>query len=234
SLSSSALDALQVFYAERDENARKYAALQQQFEPVANDAGELSMDIFAENWNDSQFWYSDETATFYAHQLLDAATDESVIAVVSTPSVFIALKNVLRSAPAGFPHPKLYLLEYDSRFSVFSEFVFYDYRKPLILPASLKQTITHLISDPPFFSPDCQTKMALTVSYLLRPSPQKHEDHEASRVIISTGERVEPLIRKLFHRAYGVRATDYEPEHERGLSNEYWCFANFEEGWGWR
>lgn len=69
--------------------------------------------------------------------------------------------------------------------------------------------------------------MALTLSYLLRPSPQP-------RVIISTGERIEPLIRKLFFRAYGVRTTDYEPEHERGLSNEYWCYANFDEGWGWR
>lgn len=41
-----------------------------------------------------------------------------------------------RSAPTGFPNPKLYLLEYDSRFSVFPEFVFYDFRKPLILPGS--------------------------------------------------------------------------------------------------
>ena len=75
-----------MFYAERDENARKYAALQQQLvtaeddgdddgdatpddeaavvkqpaavvkQPAADDAGELSMEIFAENWNDSQFW----------------------------------------------------------------------------------------------------------------------------------------------------------------------------------
>lgn len=70
-----------MFYAERDETARKYAALQQVVsaadedddddddgdgatpvdevavkEAPAADAGELSMDIFAENWNDSQFW----------------------------------------------------------------------------------------------------------------------------------------------------------------------------------
>lgn len=70
-----------MFYAERDENTRKYAALQQVVsaadedddddgdnaapvdeapvpvkEAPAADAGELSMDIFAENWNDSQFW----------------------------------------------------------------------------------------------------------------------------------------------------------------------------------
>lgn len=98
-----------------------------------------------------------------------------------------------RSAPAGFPNPKLYLLEYDSRFSVFPEFVFYDFRKPLILPgssnrnlppttrltpptASLKQTITHLISDPPYFSSDCQTKSMSSCPpdpTQLNPDPRK-------------------------------------------------------------
>ena len=42
--------------------------------------------------------YSDETASLLARQLLDGATGESTIAVVSAPSVFVALKNLL----AGF------------------------------------------------------------------------------------------------------------------------------------
>lgn len=42
--------------------------------------------------------YSDETAAFFARQLLDGATSETRIAVVSTPSVFVALKNILVSA----------------------------------------------------------------------------------------------------------------------------------------
>jgi len=44
--------------------------------------------------------YSDETATMLAKQLLDGATDNSWIAVVSAPSVFIQLKKLLVSAPA--------------------------------------------------------------------------------------------------------------------------------------
>ena len=39
--------------------------------------------------------YSDETATTLARQLLDGATDESRIAVVSAPSAFVQLKNLL-------------------------------------------------------------------------------------------------------------------------------------------
>lgn len=53
------------------------------------------MDAFTEDWNASQFWYSDETATALARQLLDGATDETCIAVVSAPSAFIQLKNLV-------------------------------------------------------------------------------------------------------------------------------------------
>ena len=53
------------------------------------------MDAFTEDWNASQFWYSDETAMVLARQLLENATDETRIAVVSAPSAFIQLKNLL-------------------------------------------------------------------------------------------------------------------------------------------
>lgn len=39
------------------------------------------------------------------------------------------------------------------------------------------------------------------------------------------------------YRAFGVRVTNYDPVHARGLSNEFWCYVNFESGkgsWGWR
>lgn len=42
--------------------------------------------------------YSEDTANLLAKQLLDGATAETTIAVVSTPSVFVALKNILVSS----------------------------------------------------------------------------------------------------------------------------------------
>jgi hypothetical protein len=39
--------------------------------------------------------YSDETATILAKELLRGATTETTIAVVSAPSVFVQLKNLL-------------------------------------------------------------------------------------------------------------------------------------------
>lgn len=42
--------------------------------------------------------------------------------------------------PAGTAKPQLYLLEYDRRFSVFEEFVYYDFQQPLKLPRKSSQT----------------------------------------------------------------------------------------------
>lgn len=54
------------------------------------------------------------------------------------------------------------------------------------------------------------------------------------RLIISTGERVESLLMKLY-RSFGIKTTDYEPSHARGLSNEFFCYANFDSAvWKWR
>jgi NADH dehydrogenase (ubiquinone) 1 alpha subcomplex subunit 9 len=46
---------------------------------------------------------------------------------------------------------------------------------------------------------------------------------------------MESLVTRLY-RSYGLRTTDYEPVHARGLSNEFYCYANFESSssWKWR
>ncbi|KAK4246364.1 NADH-ubiquinone oxidoreductase 40 kDa subunit [Corynascus novoguineensis] len=234
-LSSTAFDALKEFYAERDARAEHFAKLQAKAEALHDAAKEklLSMDAFAEDWNESQFWYADETAGLYAKLLLEGATADTTVAVVSTPSVFVALKNALTLAPPEQPKPKLVLLEHDQRFAIFPEFVFYDFAQPLKLPADLKGICDRFIVDPPFLSEDCQTKTALTVRWLSRLPPGQGGDQP--RLIVSTGERMRDIVTRLY-RSFGLRTTDYEPKHARGLSNEFYCYANFEskETWGWR
>ncbi|KAK4941954.1 Protein-lysine N-methyltransferase efm5 [Elasticomyces elasticus] len=134
-LSASALDALKDFYGERDARLQQFEDLKNQTE---DDFGTkpLSMEAFTEDWNASQFWYSDETATKLAEQLLEGATKESYIAVVSAPSVYIQLKNMLASKD-NLSRPHVRLLEYDERFAVFKdEFVAYDFETPLRLPGT--------------------------------------------------------------------------------------------------
>lgn len=235
-LSSHALDALKEFYTDRDARAKQFEQLKTEAEDRAATGGggakesnlkyPLSMEAFGEDWNESQFWYSDETADLFARQLLAGATAETNIAVVSAPSVFVALKNILASYPADAPRPALTLLEHDNRFAVFSEFVFYDFMQPIKLPAHLKGSIDCIICDPPFLSEDCQTKAALTVRWMSKSTD--------SKLIVCTGERMEALVTKLY-RSFGLKTTDYEPVHARGLSNEFFCYANTEcEQWKWR
>lgn len=70
-----------------------------------------------------------------AGNLLHGATSATNIAVVSAPSVFVAMKNILAKWPED-ERPTVTLLEHDDRFQVFPEFVFYDYRRPLSLPGA--------------------------------------------------------------------------------------------------
>ena len=49
------------------------------------------------------FKYSEETANLLARELLDGATEETTIAVVSAPSVFVALKNILVRLLISYP-----------------------------------------------------------------------------------------------------------------------------------
>lgn len=218
------------FNAEKDARAKHFEELKQRAESDFDDATtKLSMDAFSADWQVSQFWYTDETAHLLATQLLHSANSSSHIAVVSAPSVYIQLRNIVgEMEPAG--RPNLCLLEFDDRFAVVGkDFVHYDYEQPLRLPAELKGKFDRIICDPPFLSQDCQTKTALTVRFLARDWKV-----DGLRFITCTGERVNESIASLY-RTIGVKMTTFEPEHSQGLSNEFRCYANFEcEDWKWR
>jgi hypothetical protein len=115
----------------------------------------------------------------------------------------------------------------------------------------MKGSVNHIICDPPFLSEDCQTKglgaviygacfqltstAAMTVRWLSKfwgAGPDTRSTD--SRLILCTGERMENLINKLY-RPQGILTTTFEPVHSKGLSNEFFCYANFEcENWKWK
>ncbi|CAG8972889.1 hypothetical protein HYALB_00001309 [Hymenoscyphus albidus] len=253
-LSGGALDALKEFYADRDALQKKFEDLRTAAEEEYEDGKEgkegmkvkvWSMEAFGEDWGVSQFWYSDETATIIAKELLEGATAKTQIAAVSAPSVFIQLKNQLNQSPLPpSERPKIWLLEYDKRFKVFAnEFVYYDFNNPLKLPPTMKSTITRFIIDPPFLNEDCQTKAAQSVSYLSKswsspaPSPSTSTStfpETRPKIIVCTGERMQPLIHKIY-APVGIRTTTFLPVHDKGLSNEFFCYSNSEgEAWKFR
>ncbi|KAL6721123.1 Protein-lysine N-methyltransferase efm5 [Lecanora helva] len=163
------LAALQEFYTDRDLKEKRFHALKSQVEQ-AGCHEPWSMDMFSENWNASQFWYSDDTATLLAELILDGATRKRVL----TRS---------KQLNKGLPETSgVTLLEFDDRFNIFQEFVHYNFERPLDLPSKLatfndvilsritkkiedglKGKFDRVVCDPPFLSPDCQSKGLLCV-----------------------------------------------------------------------
>lgn len=92
-LSGDTLALLQSFYSGRDDALSRFADIKSGTTST-HISYPLSMSMFAEDWNASQFWYNDATATSLAKQLLESATSETSIAVLSCPSVFVQLKNL--------------------------------------------------------------------------------------------------------------------------------------------
>ena len=234
-LPADTLQLLNEFNTEQDARTKHFENLKGQAETAShNENGKFSMEAFGEDWNASQFWYTDETARTLAQQLLEGANVDSAIAVVSAPSVYIQLRDLLSEGHLPFK-PRVCLLEYDKRFEVLgSDFVPYDFQHPLRLKPELKGKFDRVICDPPFLSEDCQTKTALTVRFLARTWGLPAQPEQGLRLISCTGERMEMTIAKLYGKI-GVLTTTFEPEHGKGLSNEFRCYANFEcDAWKWK
>jgi EEF1A lysine methyltransferase 1 len=208
--------------------------LKSQAETDHDDRKPLSMEAFTEDWNVSQFWYTDDTARKLAQQLLSGASKESRIAIVSAPSVFLQVKNILaekKQADEAAEFPQITLLEFDERFAVFKEFVKYDFEQPIRLAPELRGQFDYIICDPPFLSEDCQTKAALTVRWLSKSWASVAPNAEGKpgaglHLIVCTGERMELIVHKLYAKV-GLRTTSFKVQHARGLSNEFRCYANF-------
>ena len=116
----------------------------------------------------------------------------------------------------------------------------------------MKGKYDRILCDPPFLSPDCQTKgrsltvklkramtladshviAALTVRWLAT-APATDAEKVDLRIILCTGERMETLVLKLYP---GIQTTNFDPQHTQNrLSNDFRCYANFEcASWSWR
>lgn len=225
-LSSHALAALQQFRAEEDARTKHFEELkaksQEQF-----DQRQVTIDAFQEDWQLSQFWYTDETAATLGRALLEGADNETVIVIASAPSVYAAIRNF---PPEDIPTPHIYLLEYDTRFEILAgstHFSFYDYKTPEKVPENLRNKCHRLLIDPPFLEEECQTKSAQAAKNLLATdtTAKTKSGDTKIKLISSTGERMNSVVKKNYPN---TEETTFLPEHKNGLSNEFRCYASFE------
>lgn len=96
---------------------------------------------------------------------MDGADEDTVIAIVSAPSVYAALKK----KPDGeLPTENIYLFEFDKRFELLAgkeHFRFYDFADPLNFDETLKGKVHRLLIDPPFLNEHCQTNCMFTLNH---------------------------------------------------------------------
>ena len=216
-LSAATLAALQEFKAEEKGQKEKFEKLYQKAEDDFEGRPKLTIDDFKEDWQLSQFWYSDSTAETLLDALLEDATEDTIVCIVSAPSVYAIINK------RGFetlPTKHIYLFEYDKRFELLSGkdyFGFYDYNEPEKFREDLKGKVDRLLIDPPFLEVECQKKSSETAKLLLKDDP-------SARLVTCTGERMKDNVLKNYP---GIHVTDFYPEHKNGLSNEFRCYSNF-------
>lgn len=223
-LSASSLEALNEFMTEHAEQLNRFEDLKAHADSEYEKPKRIiSMADFGEDWNYSQFWYDEATAQSLAEELLDGTDENSLIGLVSAPSVYVKIKE-LQSKGLVSPNIKVKLFEFDPRFELVGEdFIRYDYNQPLRgLPSELKNKFNRILLDPPFLNEDCQTKTALTVRWLTRPW-QRGSD---LKVMACSGERMRGLLERLYEPV-GLKATMFEVGH-KGLSNEFLCYSTHE------
>ncbi|EHH58459.1 N(6)-adenine-specific DNA methyltransferase 2 [Macaca fascicularis] len=198
-LSAHALAALQEFYAEQ----------KQQIDLGEDD--KYNIGIIEENWQLSQFWYSQETALRLAQEAIAAVGEGGRIACVSAPSVYQKLRELCRE------NFTVYIFEYDKRFAMYgAEFIFYDYNNPLDLPERIAaHSFDIVIADPPYLSEECLRKTSETIKYLTR-----------GKILLCTGAIMEEQAAELL----GVKMCTFVPKHTRNLANEFRCYVNYDSG----
>lgn len=168
-----------------------------------------------ENWQLSQFWYDEQTADTLARECTAAVGDGGSIACVSCPTLFDRLLQ-LDCVQSGRANAVLF--EFDERFITKygqDRVVFYDYRQPLALPESLRNSFDLIVVDPPFLAEECVVKVAQTVRWLSKPS---------AKIIACSGA----VMEELYGRLLGVKRCRFRPMHKNNLANEFACFANFD------
>lgn len=165
-----------------------------------------------EDWQLSQFWYTKETCQDLSREILENTKNGDKIACISSPSVYKEL--VLRE---DLLERTVYLLEFDSRFGIYENFIYYDYNDPLSLPMELMGEIDYIIVDPPFLSVECWGNVAKSVKALLKKN---------GKVCACTGV----VMKRFLSEELNVTETDYSPQHANGLQNEFKAFVNYSSG----
>ncbi|KAK4700440.1 EEF1A lysine methyltransferase 1, partial [Phenoliferia sp. Uapishka_3] len=192
-----------------------------EIEPISVDT---FRELFKEDWQISQFWYSTPFATSlsaYISSCLPSPT--SPVAFLCCPTGFVAFQHQHAQNRERRRQTKLW--EFDERFGLLRKenFVKYDLNNPEEFPEEWKGSVELAVVDPPFMNEITNLNLAKTLKALLHPT--------RGRLILLTSTSVEHH----FENVYGEpplgplkRVEELVVRHEGGLSNGYGVWSSFE------
>ncbi|KAE9555790.1 hypothetical protein FO519_001004 [Halicephalobus sp. NKZ332] len=172
-----------------------------------------------EDWQLSQFWYTDDTAKRLARECIEAVSSSEegpkYVACISCPSV---MEQLMKQPEAESKAVIPILFEYDRRFELKypENFQFFDYNHNQEVAPEMVNQFDLAIADPPFLSDDCQLKTAVFTRRLLRKPNNP--------IILCTGVTMEEIAK----RAFDAVRTNFQPQHKKNLANAFACYINYQ------
>lgn len=133
------------------------------------------------------------------------------IALLSCPSLYSSIKKI---HPSGIVR----LFEFDTRFAIHSDFVFYDYKDEIRNGINLRSYENYfdiILSDPPFLSQECIENTAKIIRKLRK---------ENASIVMCSGQTAKHWIEEQLH----LNLCGFRPGHDNNLANEFCSYANFE------
>mmetsp|Transcript_80348 Transcript_80348/g.176135 ORF Transcript_80348/g.176135 Transcript_80348/m.176135 type:complete len:378 (-) Transcript_80348:213-1346(-) len=105
----------------------------------------------------NQYWYSQPTIDAFVEEISACG---GTAALVSTPSVYFSLPQEVKA--------RCKVLDFDRQWEWDAGFVFYDFNKPIDVPADLHCSFDYVLIDPPFITREVWTLYAETAKLLMK------------------------------------------------------------------
>jgi len=259
-LSANALAALQEFLQERqaqqEEEEKEEISAAAASCQIEDSSSQKELRHVSEDWQLSQFWYTESTAAALAKEALSAAGDKGRIACVSCPTLYKAIVDVVKAdenakedaaaeaSTASSTSPsfsRAIVLEFDRRFAKWGvDFVFYDYKDASIpeLPVDWRNSFNVVVCDPPFLTEECASatlKAAVdTLGKKLEGDVEGSSSSSTSasstkmcKVMFCTGEIMAETLTE-FSGGSLKKSETFIPEHASKLSNPFVLMTNFQ------
>ncbi|KAF5328489.1 hypothetical protein D9611_014542 [Ephemerocybe angulata] len=170
---------------------------------------------FGEDWQLSQFWYSNEFADHLSTKLHGMCTRETKIAFMCSPTAFVSFQHMKQL-------PGAHVFEVDSRFAALSprQFVPYDLDSPDDFPKKFQGFFDIVVVDPPFLNEVTNVKVSSTIRQIIKPK---------GKLLLITSTSIEDIFKKVYSEPPlgPLRKTALDVQHGQ-LANDFASWGNWD------